>query len=92
MIQARVIPALFLKGQGLVKTIKFKNPRYLGDPINVVRIFNDKEVDEIVLLDITATPEKRGPHFEMLKKEPQFLKLLRVPRLHLKQVLKLQLP
>ena len=50
-----------------VKTIKFKNPRYLGDPINVVRIFNDKEVDEIVLLDITATPEKRGPHFEMLK-------------------------
>ena len=67
MIQARVIPALLLKGQGLVKTIKFKNPRYLGDPINVVRIFNDKEVDEIVLLDITATPEKRGPHFEMLK-------------------------
>ena len=67
MIQARVIPALLLKGQGLVKTIKFKTPRYLGDPINVVRIFNDKEVDEIVLLDITATPEKRGPHFEMLK-------------------------
>ncbi len=67
MIQARVIPALLLKGQGLVKTIKFKNPKYLGDPINVVRIFNDKEVDELVLLDITATPEKRGPHFEMLK-------------------------
>ena len=67
MIQARVIPALLLRGQGLVKTVKFKEPKYLGDPINVVRIFNDKEVDEIVLLDITATPEKRGPHFEMLK-------------------------
>ena len=67
MIQARVIPALLLKGQGLVKTVKFKDPKYLGDPINVVRIFNDKEVDEIVLLDITATPEKRGPQFEMLK-------------------------
>ena len=67
MIQARVIPALLLRGQGLVKTVKFKDPKYLGDPINVVRIFNDKEVDEIVLLDITATPEKRGPHFEMLK-------------------------
>ncbi len=67
MIQARVIPALLLKGQGLVKTVKFKAPKYLGDPINVVRIFNDKEVDEIVLLDITATPEKRGPHFEMLR-------------------------
>ena len=67
MIQARVIPALLLKGQGLVKTVKFKEPKYLGDPINVVRIFNDKEVDEIVLLDITATPAKRGPHFAMLK-------------------------
>ncbi len=67
MIQARVIPALLLKGQGLVKTVKFKDPKYLGDPINVVRIFNDKEVDELVLLDITATPENRGPQFNVLK-------------------------
>ena len=67
MIQARVIPALLLRGQGLVKTVKFKDPKYLGDPINVVRIFNDKEVDELVLLDITATPENRGPRFDMLK-------------------------
>lgn len=67
MIRPRVIPALLLKGQGLVKTVKFKDPQYLGDPINIVRIFNDKEVDEIVLLDITATPENRGPQFEMLK-------------------------
>ncbi|MFM8426953.1 MAG: AglZ/HisF2 family acetamidino modification protein, partial [Chloroflexota bacterium] len=67
MIKPRVIPALLLKGQGLVKTVKFKEPRYLGDPINIVRIFNDKEVDELVLLDITATPEKRGPQFDLLK-------------------------
>lgn len=67
MISARVIPCLLLKGQGLVKTVKFKDPKYLGDPINIVRIFNDKEVDEIVLLDITATPEDRGPQFDRLK-------------------------
>lgn len=67
MIQARVIPALLLKGQGLVKTVKFKNPKYLGDPINIVRIFNDKEVDELVLLDITATPANCGPQFDLLK-------------------------
>ncbi|MBL8101266.1 MAG: imidazole glycerol phosphate synthase subunit HisF [Anaerolineales bacterium] len=67
MIRPRVIPALLLKGQGLVKTIKFKDPKYLGDPINIVRIFNEKEVDEIVLLDINATPENRGPQFDLLK-------------------------
>jgi len=67
MIRPRVIPALLLKGKGLVKTVKFKDPKYLGDPINIVRIFNDKEVDELVLLDITATPENRGPQFELLK-------------------------
>ena len=67
MIKPRVIPSLLLKGQGLVKTVKFKEPKYLGDPINIVRIFNDKEVDELVLLDITATPEKRGPQFDLLK-------------------------
>ena len=59
MIRPRVIPALLLKGQGLVKTVKFKDPKYLGDPINIVRIFNDKEVDELIFLDITATNEKR---------------------------------
>jgi cyclase len=49
-----------------VKTVKFRDPKYLGDPINVVRIFNDKEVDELVLLDITATPEGREPQFEYI--------------------------
>ncbi|GAB4497334.1 MAG: AglZ/HisF2 family acetamidino modification protein [Anaerolineales bacterium] len=67
MIRPRVIPALLLRGQGLVKTVKFKEPKYLGDPINIVRIFNDKEVDELVLLDITATPENRGPQVDLLK-------------------------
>lgn len=67
MIRPRVIPCLLLKGPGLVKTVRFKDAKYLGDPINIVRIFNDKEVDEIVLLDITATPENRGPQFDMLK-------------------------
>jgi len=68
MIRPRVIPALLLKGQGLVKTVKFKDPKYLGDPINIVRIFNDKEVDELIFLDITATNENRRPPFEMLGK------------------------
>ncbi len=48
MIRPRVIPCLLLQDRGLVKTVKFKNPKYLGDPINIVRIFNDKEVDELV--------------------------------------------
>jgi cyclase len=68
VIRPRVIPALLLKGQGLVKTVKFKDPRYLGDPINIVRIFNDKEVDELIFLDITATNEARRPPFELLGK------------------------
>ena len=62
----RIIPALLLHGNGLVKTEQFKKPVYLGDPINIVRIFNDKEVDEIALLDIDATREKRGPNFKKL--------------------------
>jgi imidazole glycerol-phosphate synthase subunit HisF len=66
MNKTRVIPVLLLRGQGLVKTIKFKNPTYIGDPINSVRIFNEKEVDELVFLDIYATREGRGPDFDLL--------------------------
>lgn len=66
MIRPRIIPALLLQGQGLVKTVRFKNPTYLGDPINIVRIFNEKEVDELVFLDISATNENRPPGFRML--------------------------
>ncbi len=64
--KTRVIPVLLLRNGGLVKTVKFKDPKYVGDPINAVRIFNEKEVDELVFLDISATPEGRGPDFETL--------------------------
>lgn len=63
----RVIPCLLLRNTGLVKTKKFKDPIYLGDPRNVVKILNDKEVDELVLLDITATTEKRPPRFDLIQ-------------------------
>ena len=62
----RVIPCLLLKHSGLVKTVKFKNPTYLGDPRNTVKIFNDKEVDELVLLDTTITLEKKKPNFDLI--------------------------
>lgn len=67
MNRTRVIPVLLLRGQGLVKTVKFKDPKYVGDPINAVRIFNEKEVDELVFLDIAATAENRDPPFDLLK-------------------------
>ena len=67
MLRTRVIPVLLLKNAGLVKTRKFKEPKYVGDPINAVRIFNEKEVDELVFLDISATPQNRKPNFELIK-------------------------
>jgi len=66
MLKTRVIPCLLLRNNGLVKTVKFKDPTYVGDPINAVKIFNDKEVDELVFLDITATNENRGPAFKVI--------------------------
>ena len=68
MLRTRVIPCLLLRNLGLVKTVKFKDPKYLGDPINIVRIFNDKEVDELVFLDITATVENKKPPFELVER------------------------
>lgn len=68
MYLPRVIPCLLLRNLGLVKTIKFKSPKYLGDPINIVKIFNDKEVDELIFLDITATIENKRPPFKLLEK------------------------
>lgn len=67
MLRPRVIPCLLLKGDGLVKTVKFKNPVYVGDPINAVKLFNDLEVDELVLLDITATRENREPRYDRIR-------------------------
>ena len=66
MQRIRVIPVLLLKGQGLYKTVKFKDPKYLGDPINAVKIFNDKEVDELCFLDITATNEGKEPNYKAI--------------------------
>lgn len=68
MLKTRVIPALLLKNDGLVKTVKFKDPTYVGDPINAVKIFNDKEVDELLFIDIEATKEKRRPNFELISR------------------------
>lgn len=67
MLQVRVIPCLLLQGEGLVKTTRFKDPTYIGDPINAIRIFNDKEVDELIFLDITASREGRGPAFQTIR-------------------------
>ena len=66
MLASRVIPCLLLKNQGLVKTVKFKNPKYVGDPTNALKIFNEKEVDELIFLDITATRQKRQPPFKLI--------------------------
>ncbi len=67
MFRTRVIPVLLLKNQGLVKTVKFKDPKYVGDPINAVKIFNEKEVDELAILDIEATTQKREPNYELIE-------------------------
>ncbi len=67
MFRPRIIPCLLLKGKGLVKTVKFKNPIYVGDPINAVRIFNEKEADELIFLDITASIENRCVSVALIK-------------------------
>lgn len=66
MFQARVIPCLLLRGNGLVKTKKYKDAVYIGDPVNAVRIFSDKEVDEIVILDIDASRIGHEPNYELI--------------------------
>ena len=66
MKRIRVIPVLLIKKGGLVKSVRFKNHKYVGDPINAVKIFNDKEVDELAILDISATPEQKPPDMNMI--------------------------
>jgi imidazole glycerol-phosphate synthase subunit HisF len=66
MNRYRIIPVLLYSNGGLVKTKQFKNPRYVGDPINAIKIFNDKEVDELILLDIDATKNKKGPNYNLV--------------------------
>lgn len=66
MYRNRVIPCLLIRGNGLVKTRKFKDAVYIGDPVNAARIFSEKEADEIVVLDIDASREGREPNYELV--------------------------
>ena len=74
MFHPRIIPCLLLKEKGLVKTVQFKDPRYIGDPINAVRIFNDKEADELIFLDIMAS--RNSGFFRFRRKEPIAFELI----------------
>ncbi len=67
MLRPRVIPCLLVHDKGLVKTVQFKDPKYVGDPINAVRIFNEKESDELMVIDIDATKENREPDYKMIE-------------------------
>lgn len=68
MLRPRIIPCLLVHQGGLVKTQNFKDPKYVGDPINAVRIFNEKEADELMVVDIDATVNKAAPDFELIAK------------------------
>lgn len=67
MLRPRITPCLLVKNKGLVKTVRFGASKYVGDPINAVRIFNEKEVDELIVLDIDATATGAGPDFKMIQ-------------------------
>ena len=67
MLRPRIIPCLLVKNRGLVKTVKFSSPKYVGDPINAVKIFNEKEVDELAVFDIDATTDNREPDYRMIE-------------------------
>lgn len=77
MLEKRVIPCLLLEDGGFVKTVKFKNQKYIGDPINTVKIFNEKEVDEIFIFDIEASRLNKEPDFSLLSQiaEESFIPL-----------------
>lgn len=66
MALKRIIPCLLYDGNGLVKTVKFRNPSYVGDPINAIKIYNEKEVDELILIDIAASKQHRKPNFNKI--------------------------
>ena len=67
MLFPRIIPCLLVHNKGLVKTTKFKDPKYVGDPINAVKIFNEKEVDELIVLDIDASRYDKEPDYKMIE-------------------------
>lgn len=66
MLRSRVIPCLLVREKGLVKTVQFGTPKYVGDPVNTVRIFNEKQVDELIVLDIDASRQGREPDYHMI--------------------------
>ena len=68
MLNPRIIPNLLIHNKGLVKTINFKDPKYVGDPINAVKIFNEKSVDELIVTDIDATVKNIDPDYSMIEK------------------------
>ena len=67
MKRVRVIPVLLIHNSGLVKSVQFKKHKYVGDPINAVKIFNEKEVDEIIILDIDASLKNQAPDFKLIE-------------------------
>jgi cyclase len=67
MLRPRITPCLLVKNGGLVKTIHFGNPKYVGDPINAVKIFNEKEVDEIMVVDIDASVQEKVTDYSLIK-------------------------
>jgi len=67
MLRSRIIPCLLIHNNGLVKTRRFTDPKYVGDPLNAIKIFNEKEVDELMLFDIDASLRQTGPNFALLK-------------------------
>lgn len=68
MLRPRIIPCLLVHNKGLVKTVKFKHPKYVGDPINAVRIFNEKQADELMVLDIDASAFNKEPDYQLIEK------------------------
>ena len=66
MLRSRIIPTLLLSNKGLCKTTKFANAKYVGDPINAVKIFNDKEADELIFLDIDSTVNNQDPDYDLI--------------------------
>lgn len=68
MLRSRIIPCLLIQDKGLVKTIHFKNPKYVGDPLNTVKIFNEKQADEIMVLDITASAHHTDPDYKLIER------------------------
>lgn len=68
MLRPRIIPSLLVHQNGLVKTVNFKNPKYVGDPINAVRIFNEKAVDELAIFDIDATVLGIEPNYSLIER------------------------